>query len=418
MATDDHFPECGRSRRRGLTGPTVQTLGRALRCAVLLTVFLALAGCAAAPIRLNPITAEAQEKATIAGIPGARYWGDRPPLGLDRWLEASDADLRRDYGGVFQKPHNYLAISGGGAHGAFGAGLLVGWTEHGTRPEFTVVTGISTGALIAPFAFLGPTYDPVLRKVYTEVSTEDIIERRSLPVIIRNDAVASNRPLRRLIARYIDDDMIAALATEHRRGRSLLIGTTNLDAARPVTWNISRIAASGAKGARDLIHDVILASASIPGVFPPVLIEVEADGRRFQEIHVDGGVTSQVFLYPAGLPWKQVTERLKVPGRPKLYMIRNSQTTPQFKSIDRRILPIMARSLSSLIRTQGIGDMATIYFATRRDNVDFHLAYIPDSFNGAPGEPFDREYMQRLFTLGNQMARKGYSWVTGPKVPE
>ena len=385
---------------------------------VWLLVLLTVAGCAAAPARLNPIPPEAQDGAVIPGIPGARYWGDRQPLGFEKWLNTSEVDLQRNYGGIFRKLHNYLAISGGGPDGAFGAGLLVGWSEQGTRPQFTVVTGISTGALIAPFAFLGPRYDTVLRKVYTEVSTEDIVEPRGLFDILRNDALASARPLRSLIAQYIDDDMIAALAAEHRRGRSLLIGTTNLDAARPVTWNITRIAASGVPGACDLIHDVILASASIPGLFPPVTIDVERDGQRFQEIHVDGGVTSQVFLYPTGLQWKKVIDKLKVPGQPKLYLIRNSRTSPAFVSTQRRILPIMVRSVSSLIRTQGIGDLATIYFTTRRDGVALHLACVPEDFNAVPHEPFDRDYMQKLFMVGYEKALQGYPWVTGPELPD
>jgi predicted patatin/cPLA2 family phospholipase len=310
--------------------------------------------------------------------------------------------------------HNYLAISGGGADGAYGAGLLVGWTGHGTRPQFTVVTGISTGALMAPFVFLGPKYDPVLRKVYTELSTDDLIEKRGLFEIIRNDSLASSQPIRALIAHYVDDQMIEELADEHRRGRSLLIGTTNLDAARPVTWNITRIAASGAPHSRQLIRDVILASASIPGVFPPVIIEVESNGRKFQEIHVDGGVTSQVFMYPAGFEWKKVVAKLKVPGRPRLYLIRNSRTDPGFTSVEQRILPIMTRSISSLIRAQGIGDMATIFFLTRRDEVDFNLAYVPDSFTEKPRESFDPDYMKKLFLLGYEKARWGYPWVTGP----
>jgi predicted patatin/cPLA2 family phospholipase len=385
--------------------------------AILLLVALMVAGCAAAPDRRNPIPFEAQDHAAISGIPGARYWGDRPPPGFDRWLDAPEAELKRDYGGIFRTPHNYLAISGGGANGAFGAGLLVGWSAQGTRPQFTVVTGISTGALIAPFAFLGPRYDPVLRKVYTEISTDDIIERRGLLEIIRNDSLASTEPLRRLIAKYIDDEMIAEFADEHRRGRSLLIGTTNLDAARPVTWSITRIAASGSPRAPDLIRKVILASASIPGFLPPVTIDVEADGKRFEELHVDGGVTSQVFLYPTGLQWKKIIDKLEVPGRPSLYLIRNSRTVPEFESIHRRILPIMARSVSSLIRTQGIGDISTIYFSTRRDGVAFHLAYVPESFDAVSREPFDQDYMQKLFMLGFKMARKGYPWVSGPKLP-
>jgi hypothetical protein len=379
---------------------------------------LMVSGCAAAPERGNPITREAQDQAAISGIPGARYWGDVPPPGINRWLDASEAELRRDYGGVFRTPHNYLAISGGGADGAFGAGLLLGWSEQGARPQFTVVTGISTGALIAPFAFLGPKYDPALRKVYTEISTDDIMERRGLLDILRNDALASARPLRQLIAQYIDDEMIAAFAAEHRRGRSLLIGTANIDAARPVTWNITRIAASGSPRAPDLIHKVILASASIPGIFPPVAIDVEANGQTFQELHVDGGVTSQVFLYPTGLQWKKILEKLEVPGRPNLYLIRNSRTFPVFKSTRRRILPLMTRSVSSLIRTQGIGDISTIYVETRRDGVAFHLAHVPDSFDAVPSEPFDQKYMQQLFSLGFEMAREGYPWVTGPTLPD
>jgi predicted acylesterase/phospholipase RssA len=401
------------------TMPTLPLFLTAVRRGLAFAFLMAaLAGCASAPTRLNPITRDAQDAAAIAGIPGARHWGDRAPPGVERWMKASDAELKREYGGIFGVPHTYLAISGGGPDGAFGAGLLVGWTAQGTRPEFTVVTGISTGALIAPFAFLGPKYDALLRTVYTELSTADLVERRGLLDILRGDSLASTRPLRALIAKYIDDAMIAELAAEHRRGRSLLIGTTNLDAARPVTWNITRIAASGAPGARELIYDVILASASIPGVFPPVKVEVEAGGRSYDEIHVDGGVTSQVFMYPLGLSWRKVLDRLQVPGRPKLYVIRNSRTDPGFESIQRRLVPIMARSVSSLIRTQGIGDMAMIYFAARRDGVDFNLAYVPDDFTLEPKESFDREYMSQLFAIGYEAARKGYPWITGPKAPE
>jgi hypothetical protein len=153
-------------------------------------------------------------------------------------------------------------------------------------------------------------------------------------------------------------------------------------------------------------------------VFPPVKIEVEAGGRKYDEIHVDGGVTSQVFMYPVGLNWRKVLDRLQVPGRPQLYLIRNSRTDPGFESIERRLVPIMSRSVSSLIRTQGIGDMAVIYFAARRDGVDFNLAYVPDDLGLEPKETFDREYMRTLFDIGFTAARKGYSWITVPMAPE
>ena len=374
-----------------------------------------LVGCTSAPSRVQPLPEALSAQAQIPGIPGARYWGDTQPPGFDAWLSLPDAELAADFSGVMNRPHHYLSLSGGGADGAYGAGILVGWTAHGTRPEFTIVTGTSTGALIAPFAFLGPKYDAVLRKLYTDVSTADLIERRDLLDILRNDSATSSAPLRRLLEQYIDDAVVAELAEQHRRGRSLLIGTTNLDAARPVTWSVTRIAASGSPHARTLILDVLLASASIPGVFPPVMVEVEADGRLFEEMHVDGGVTSQVFVYPMGLDWSLVKERLAVDGSPALYVINNNRGLLAWETAPRRLLPILLRSVDSLIRTQGIGDLAQIYLLSQRDGLSFNLAYIPSSFVEQPQEKFDPVYMRKLFEFGFERASAGYPWTSGPR---
>jgi hypothetical protein len=310
------------------------------------------------------------------------------------------------------RPHSYLVISGGGSDGAFGAGLLCGWTAHGTRPEFQIVTGISTGALIAPFAFLGPAYDPVLREIYTRYSTRDLIEPRSVWQIVRGDAAVSTAPLRGLIATYVNDDVIAAIAAEGRKGRSLLIGTTNLDAARPVVWDVTRIAASRAPGARELIHDVILASASIPGAFPPVLIEVEADGRRYDEMHVDGGVTGQLFFGAKGIDWGRVIQRLGVEGKPDLYVIRNARLQEPWEDVQPRLIPVVTRTVSSLIRSQGIGDLAKVYILSKEQRFGFHLAIVPDDFALKAAEPFDPVYMNALFELGYEGALAGRSWRT------
>jgi hypothetical protein len=374
-----------------------------------------LAGCASAPTRLRPLPETLAAEARIPGIPGARYWGDIQPPGFGAWLTLPDAELAARFGGVMNRPHHYLSLSGGGADGAYGAGLLVGWTAHGTRPEFTVVTGTSTGALMAPFAFLGPRYDPMLRKFYTELSTQDLIEPRGLLDILRNDSATSSAPLRRLLEQTIDDAFVAELAEQHRRGRSLLIGTTQLDAARPVTWSLTRIAASGSPRARTLIHDLLLASASIPGVFPPVMIDVDVDGRSFDEMHVDGGVTAQVFVYPTGLDWTRVKERLAVQGTPALYVINNNRGLLAWQTAPRRLLPILLRSVDSLIRSQAIGDLAQIYMLAQRDGMDFHLAYIPSSFDEQPTEKFDPVYMRKLFELGFERAKAGYPWTTGPR---
>lgn len=370
-------------------------------------------GCGSVPLR-NPIPEELSEEAQIPGIPKSRMWGDAPPPWTKEWFTRSKDELRTQYPGVFGHEHNYLALSGGGANGAFGAGLLVGWTASGTRPEFTAVTGVSTGALMGPFAFLGPAYDAQLREIYTGVSTDDIIETRYWLTGLLSDAMADTARLRRLIAKYITHEVMEALAVEHRKGRIFTVATTNLDAGRPVIWNITRIAASGAPGALDLIHDILLASASIPVAFPPVMIEVEANGRRYDEMHVDGGGASQVYLYPLGLDWGRLLERLEVPGMPNAYLIRNSQLQARFQQVEPRIGAIADRTIGSLIRTQGIGDMYRVYLGTQRDGINYHLAYIPSEFDAKPKEPFDKAYMTKLFDLGYKLAKEGSPWLKAP----
>ncbi len=378
-----------------------------------LLLVVLIQGCASIPPR-NPLPAESGNEAQIAGIPNARYWGDMAPPYTDAWLTTSKAEIRQRYSGIYGKRHHYLAISGGGANGAFGAGLLVGWSAAGTRPQFTMVTGISTGALSAPFAFLGAEYDDELKEVYTRYTTKDLMTKNSKLKTLTGDSIADTAPLRAMIARYIDDEVVKAIAQEYRKGRILYIGTTNLDAQRPVIWNIGLIAASGMPGAKDLIHDIMLASASIPVSFPPVMIEVEANGQRYDEMHVDGGTTNQVFLYPVGLDWRRVQKKLAVKGTPRVYLIRNSILKPKWETVDRELPPIAGRSVSSLIRTQGIGDMYRIYLEVKRDDLDFYLAYIPAEFDLEPNEPFDPEYMGKLFELGYDMAKQGYPWEKEP----
>nr|WP_240901035.1 patatin-like phospholipase family protein [Thioalkalivibrio sp. XN8] len=312
------------------------------------------------------------------------------------------------------REHDYLVLSGGGGNGAFGAGLLSGWTAHGTRPEFQIVSGTSTGALIAPFAFLGPAYDPVLREIYTRYSTADLVEPRGLFELLRGDAALSTARLRALIAHYLDEEVIAAIAAEGARGRSLFVGTTNLDVGRPVVWDITRIAALGTPAARELIYDVILASTAIPGAFPPVMIEVEADGRRYEEMHVDGGVTSQLFLASFGIDWERVTAQLDVQGAPDLYVIRNARIQRDSEAVPRRLVPVLTRTVATLINAQGIGDLAKLYGTSTEYGFNYRVAWIPDSFEGKPAETFDREYMTRLFEFGYELARSDRQWTLVP----
>jgi hypothetical protein len=374
---------------------------------------VALSGCASAPKR-NPLPVELYGTASVPGVEHARYFADAPPPFENAWLAQSQEELESRFSASFGKPHSYLAISGGGARGAFGAGLLAGWTAKGDRPEFQMVTGISTGALTAPWAYLGSDYDDVLEEMYTAYSTKDLLKPRSKLSVLTNDALMNTEGLQALLARYLDEDALEAIAAEGRRGRSLIIATTNLDAQRPVLWRIHTIAMSGQPGALDLIRQIIIASASIPGAFPPVAIEVEADGQRFDELHVDGGATSQVVLYPPDLDWRRVLEKLQVPAPPDVYVIRNSRLDAEGAAVRRRVFPIAGRTIGSLIRTQGIGDLFRIYTLAARDGLNFNLAFIPEDFDERPKEQFDPAWMRKLFDVGFEMGKTGYEW---SKVP-
>lgn len=372
-----------------------------------------LTGCAS--VRQRMAVPEAlTHRAQISGIPDARLWGDVPPTYTDTWLHMSIAELEAACPALVRSEHHYLAISGGGANGAFGAGLLVGWTKAGNRPQFSIVTGISTGALIAPFAFLGSAYDTQLKEIYTTYATKDLIRKRELLEALTGDAAADTGPFKKLIAKYFNQHVLDAIAVEHRKGRRLLIGTTNLDAGRPVIWSIGYIAASGKPYALALFQQILLASAAIPSLFPPVFIEVKAGGQRYEEMHVDGGAASQVFLFPSGFDVRPALRKLEVKGTPKVYVIRNSPLSPEWNAVRPWVVPIAGRSIASLIRTQGIGDMYRIYLGAQRDGIDYNLAYIPEDFDLKPKEMFDPEYMGKLFNLGFERAAPGYPWHKAP----
>jgi predicted acylesterase/phospholipase RssA len=386
----------------------VAHLGRPLLVLVVASA-LSASGCATSVSR-NPTPESLVDPLGLPNLSEIRHWGDRDSPHTRKWLATPADVIAERLSGIVGTEHHYLCISGGGAEGAFGAGLLVGWTEAGTRPEFTFVTGISTGALTAPFAFLGPDYDDELKEIYTTYSTSDLLEERGLLTILKGDAAASTDPLKELLATYVDEAMMQRLAEEHRRGRQLNIGTTNLDVGRPVVWNVTKIAASGHPRALELIRQIMLASAAIPAAFPPVYIEVERDGLVYDEMHVDGGVTAQVFFYPADVDMGAVLEKLDVQGTPRLYLIRNSWIEPEFVAVEPRVMAIAGRSVSTLIRAQGIGDMYRLFMLAGRDGIDYNLAYIPDTFHEKPTEEFDAVYMGKLFDLGYDMARDGYPW--------
>jgi len=388
-----------------------------LQLIVLVTVSAA-AGCAG-PVRQRAVPPELQDRALISGLsPAVRTWGAAVNREFQEALFESarrEQEFRTSSGQTGPLPvAEFLAISGGGANGAFTAGLLNGWTAGGNRPQFKAVTGISTGALIAPFAFLGPTHDETLRKFYTGVTTKDVLTQRSMFAALFDDALTDNTPLRRLIATLVDQKLLDAIAAEYRKGRLLIIGTTNLDAQREMIWNVGAIAASGHPRAVELVRDIMIASAAIPAAFPPVMIDVEVDGQHYQEMHVDGGTVTQVFLYPPSLKLKELSEAAGFKRDRRVYIIRNARFDPEWAETQRRTLSIAGRAVSSLIATQGVGDLYRTYLNAQRDGIDYNLVAIPTDFRLQPREVFDREYMQKLFDVGFEMGKKGGFWKKTP----
>lgn len=376
---------------------------------------LALAACAGPTVESlrDPVPEPLVKQSSVPGYQRIRYWGDDGDgLTADTIAEIA---AQQKAAGMTSNTRNYLAVSGGGSNGAFGAGVLFGWTASGTRPEFTVVTGVSTGSLIAPFAFLGPPYDALLKESYTEISGKDVYEKKGVLSIIGSESVADNTPLRRLVSRYVTDQMLADIVREHKRGRRLLVGTTNLDAERPVVWDIGAIAMSGVAGRKQLIQDILVASASIPGVFPPVNIKVSADGKTYDELHVDGGTSNQAFMFPSNFSVRQSDKDLKRTGMKRtLYVIRNGKVTPEYSTVKPKLASIVGKSISSLIKTQGIGDLYRMYSNAQRDGIAFRAIWIPESFTRKEPAPFDPAYMRALFDLGYDMGSKGVPWELQP----
>lgn len=383
--------------------------------AALVAVALIGSGCST-PSRLSAVPMALTTEAEIPGIPNARFWPD-DPKSLEAMIAAATASIKKEEAaGVTPDasgnlpPVAFLAVSGGGDEGAFGAGLLVGWTRAGTRPEFKLVTGVSTGALTAPFAFLGPDYDDELKEVYTTITSANVFTQRGIFAALFNDGMADTAPLHATVAKYLTMEFMKAIADEYAKGRFLLIGSTDLDARRPVIWNIGAIAAVGTPEALDLIRTILVASAAIPGAFPPVMIDVEVDGKRFQEMHVDGGTMAQAFIYPPQFDLSALSQDLGVKRERAAYIIRNARLDPDWASVERQTMGIAGRAISSLIHSQGIGDLYRMYLETQRDGVAYNLAYIGSDFDAPKLHEFDPKFMGALFNYGYNLARKGYPW--------
>jgi hypothetical protein len=376
-----------------------------------------LTGCGT--LTRNPVPPELTAEAVIPDMPGIRAWAGRVSPAMERdfaqsFNQESPVDFPRGADGVVRYPH--LALSGGGANGAFGAGFLNGWSTTGSRPVFKIVTGVSTGALMAPFAFLGLQYDAALHEFYTTTTTRDIFALRWIPVqLLTGEAFADTGPLATLIARHVDGEFLRNIASAHEHGRRLYMGTVDLDSQQFVVWNMGLIATSGHPKALNLFRKVMLASASIPIAFPPVFFEVEADGQLYDEMHVDGAVAATVFLHVGVFRPSLIRERAGLgAGREDIFVIHNGQLSSDPSPTPRSLRGIGTRVIEATSRAGVVGALFIIYAFALREQASFQWVTMPQGVELRGTEVFDPVKMTELYDVGYRTALAGPVWSVDP----
>lgn len=377
------------------SGDWTKCIGDRLIRSLALVCSLALAACTSIP--RTPYTAADSSASRVLDIDGLRRYADEP-------VTKFSFDQDKATGSK-----TYLALSGGGADGAYGVGVLNGWSAARNRPTFSVVSGVSTGGLIAPFAFLGSQYDDTLRELYTSGIAESLLNDPSIMRVLFGSGLFGNTRLRELVARYVGPEIMAQVARENAKGRRLLVVTTDLDTQRTAIWDMGKIAAVGTPEALKLFRDVMAASASIPLVFPPILIEAEGQGRRFQEMHVDGGVTAPVLTLPEALLFQG-----RLPGNAKMdiYILVNKKIERNFELVANSTIDVASRSLSSITQSQTRSIILSTYDFAQRNHLGFHLSYIERDYPAPPSEGFDTAYMRALYQYGYEKAAGGQAWTS------
>lgn len=308
-------------------------------------------------------------------------------------------------------PKSVLILSGGGMFGAYTTGFLAGWAKTGTRPQFDVVTGVSTGSLIATVAFLGPEYDDAAREFYTSIRASDIYKRRAWIFIPGAGSVTSSEPLRKLISSIVDERFIEHIAAQHRKGRRLYVGTTNLESRKLVSWDMGAIASRGGKDCVEQFRSILLASCSVPGMMPPVLLRVMKNNQVIRELHTDGGATAQLFIPPGIL----TTRPDGSPSGTDIHIIVAGKLFADHAMVKPRILPVLGASATSILYSHCRAEISTIYYQSKLTGGNFWLTALPDSDNGRPlGLDFDPKEMSRLYEVGYFHGIGGPAWITAP----
>jgi len=370
----------------------------------------------------NAVPCDLVEEVDLVDIKGVRMCGHQfsgrfQDDIIESVRQERNTDVARSLDGL--PAYHVLALSGGGSRGAFGAGYIYGWTQTGRRPPFKLVTGVSTGALVAPFAFLGPAFDEQLKEVFTTVNTRDIFRVRHMVSWLWRNSFATSAPLAKLLERYATPQALRAIAKAHSRGRRLYIGTTNLDAQYLVVWNMGAIASSEHPEAPALFRNILLASASIPSIFPPVFFDVETRGQKYEEMHVDGETIAGVFFNGFMLDLPAARRQVFGPKTASIpmsaYVICNGTLSSNCEPVAPKLPAITRRALTTLNKAHARDHMFHVYSVLLQKQFDLNNIGIPDDCPLPNDKPaFDSKEMTRLFEIGAEMARSGYPWYKFP----
>ena len=402
------------------------TMRRTCRGLAVFLVACALSACSHTPRPTPP----------PAGEPLEHAWGAVPfqtaASGLDSKFTESllnsfqaKRDAMRQAGNDGKIPFIALTLSGGGSRGAYGAGVLSGWTKRGDRPQFDVVTGISTGSLMATHVFLGPDYDDDL-EIYKHISNDDVFERHgilsTLLSVRRSPAAFDTTPLRETLLTIISEETLDLVAAEHRKGRRLFIGSTNLDANVFTVWDMGVIADSDRPDRLQHYVDIVMASAAFPIAFPPIYIEVEGEAGTYTQMHGDGGIRETVFFFNYGLfeDFRLVLEAEGITDsdfKEDLYLLINgpivSTGTKTYKPVDGNMVAVADAAVTSLMTKVTQGSIYRLWVLAMAHGADFHISFVPPDYTFSTGSlNFDPREQTSLFELGYQQALEGTAWAT------
>ena len=375
---------------------------------IIITCILALSGCAH---MRHAVPENLVGRAVVVGMPDIRYYTGKS---VSSFMRQSLADSFKDEGksgylvdGI--KTYPVLLIGGGVSNSAYGIGLLQGWSKSGSRPVFKIVTGYSSGSIIAVATFAGKVYEGRIANLFTSISSKDVQKKKSMFSILFGDSVYSSAPLAKKIDDIVDEDLMAKIAGEHKKGRRLYVGTTDFDAQGFVVWDMGALASKGGFDSVKMFRKIILASCAFPAMLPPVYFQVEAGGRRYDEMHVDGGVASGLFYI------HQLMEGVESRGfKTRVYVLNLCYMSPHSRQVEDNMVDMTSRLIETNGVSKMIGDTYRIYAYAKEKGWDYNLAYIPEDFKPNQKEMLDKQEMQRLFKRGYDDAVEGYKWHKAP----